>query len=309
MNTLREALQDYLVLRRGLGFKMHDAGLHCRGSSSFMEERQAEHITAQLALEWAQQSKGAACGVGTASWLRARLRALPQRQRRAHRDAAAGLLPHRSTRARPYLYTEQECNGCWMRHCSCRRHGRRRHCGHGCSIVFSACSASRGCGSPRHSICSLATSISIRPCSRFAPPSLGDPAWCPSIRPHARCSPTTFSVANSSWAARLAYVFVSNRGNRLDGGRVHRTFYALSRQTGLRGRREPRATAARLPASLCRQTSALVCVWRGRRTPTAGAVHLPWSRSCRRHLLVSERLARADGAGDGAPGAALGRSI
>jgi integrase/recombinase XerD len=30
------------------------------------------------------------------------------------------------------------------------------------------------------------------------------------------------------------YVFVSNRGNRLDGGDVHRTFYALSRQTGLR---------------------------------------------------------------------------
>ena len=31
------------------------------------------------------------------------------------------------------------------------------------------------------------------------------------------------------------YFFVSNRGNRLDGGDVHRTFYALSRQVGLRG--------------------------------------------------------------------------
>jgi integrase/recombinase XerD len=29
-------------------------------------------------------------------------------------------------------------------------------------------------------------------------------------------------------------VFVSNRGTRLDFGRVHRAFYALSRQTGLR---------------------------------------------------------------------------
>jgi integrase len=29
--------------------------------------------------------------------------------------------------------------------------------------------------------------------------------------------------------------FVSTRGTRLDGGDVHRTFYALSRQTGLRG--------------------------------------------------------------------------
>jgi integrase/recombinase XerD len=30
------------------------------------------------------------------------------------------------------------------------------------------------------------------------------------------------------------YVFVSNRGTRLDLGRVHRAFYALSRQIGLR---------------------------------------------------------------------------
>jgi integrase/recombinase XerD len=30
------------------------------------------------------------------------------------------------------------------------------------------------------------------------------------------------------------YVFVSRRGTRLDGGHVHRTFYTLSRSTGLR---------------------------------------------------------------------------
>jgi integrase len=30
------------------------------------------------------------------------------------------------------------------------------------------------------------------------------------------------------------YVFISNRGTRLDVGRVHRAFYAVSRQTGLR---------------------------------------------------------------------------
>jgi len=39
------------------------------------------------------------------------------------------------------------------------------------------------------------------------------------------------------WAARpvSSYLFVSNWGNRLDSGDVHRTFYALSRQIGLRG--------------------------------------------------------------------------
>jgi len=39
------------------------------------------------------------------------------------------------------------------------------------------------------------------------------------------------------WARRpvSAYLFVSNWGNRLDGGDIRRTFYALSRQIGLRG--------------------------------------------------------------------------
>jgi integrase len=42
---------------------------------------------------------------------------------------------------------------------------------------------------------------------------------------------------NRHWAGRpvSSYLFVSNRGNRLDGAEVHRTFYALSRQVGLRG--------------------------------------------------------------------------
>jgi integrase len=39
------------------------------------------------------------------------------------------------------------------------------------------------------------------------------------------------------WAGRdvSSYVFVSNRGNRLDSGEIRRTFHRLSRQIGLRG--------------------------------------------------------------------------
>ena len=39
------------------------------------------------------------------------------------------------------------------------------------------------------------------------------------------------------WATRAvsSYLFVSSSGNRLDVGQIHRTFYALSRQVGLRG--------------------------------------------------------------------------
>jgi len=38
-----------------------------------------------------------------------------------------------------------------------------------------------------------------------------------------------------TFARKLPYFFVSTRGNRLDGGEVRRTFYRLSRETGLRG--------------------------------------------------------------------------
>ena len=56
MNTLRESLQEYLELRRGLGYKMNRAALLLPRFISFMDERHAVHITTRLALEWAQAS-------------------------------------------------------------------------------------------------------------------------------------------------------------------------------------------------------------------------------------------------------------
>ena len=68
-----------------------------------------------------------------------------------------------------------------------------------------------------------------------------------------------------------SYLFVSNWGNRLDGGDIRRTFYALSRQIGLRGPSDSRGprlhvcgmgslrrhywggtAQARMPSSACR---------------------------------------------------------
>jgi hypothetical protein len=57
MNTLQASLQDYLAMGRGLGFKLHDAGVGMGNFVSFMERKQASHITTPLALEWAQKPK------------------------------------------------------------------------------------------------------------------------------------------------------------------------------------------------------------------------------------------------------------
>ena len=57
MNTLREALQDYLAIRRSLGFKLHNAGVGLQEFVSFLEQQRASHITTRLALKWAQQPR------------------------------------------------------------------------------------------------------------------------------------------------------------------------------------------------------------------------------------------------------------
>jgi hypothetical protein len=51
MNPLAKAVRDYLVLRRGLGFKLvrHEAGL--QEFASFLARKRSSHITVALALE------------------------------------------------------------------------------------------------------------------------------------------------------------------------------------------------------------------------------------------------------------------
>jgi hypothetical protein len=56
MNTLREALREYLALRRSLGFKMHEASRVLPRFVAFMEERQVRTSRHGLALEWVLQA-------------------------------------------------------------------------------------------------------------------------------------------------------------------------------------------------------------------------------------------------------------
>ena len=55
MITLREALQEYVMLRRSLGYKFRDDARSLERFVAFMEERRELHITARLALDWVQQ--------------------------------------------------------------------------------------------------------------------------------------------------------------------------------------------------------------------------------------------------------------
>src|SRR6201997_3190697 len=109
MNTLRQAVQEYLSLRRSLGFKLQDAGKGLLEFVTFMEHHRTSYITQALALAWAQQP----VNVQPAHWAK---RLSFVRGFAHHRSAtdprtqipAQGLLPFRPKRARPYLYADEE---------------------------------------------------------------------------------------------------------------------------------------------------------------------------------------------------------
>ena len=53
MNTLREAVREYLDMRRGLGFKPREAGTALTDFVSFLDEHHTSYITQAFALVWA----------------------------------------------------------------------------------------------------------------------------------------------------------------------------------------------------------------------------------------------------------------
>ncbi len=109
MKTLAQSLDDYLALRRALGFKMDDAQRLLSRFLVFLEQHGRVHITSELALQWATQSPTASPAEGTRrltlvrGFARFRAAMDPQTQ-----IPAFGLLSARAQRAVPYLYTEAE---------------------------------------------------------------------------------------------------------------------------------------------------------------------------------------------------------
>ena len=109
VNTLRHAVQEYLDLRRNLGFKLQQTGRGLFDFVTYMEQPHATHITQALALAWAQQPKK----VQPSHWARRLSFVRGFAHYRSASDARTqvplpGLLPFQPKRARPYLYSDDE---------------------------------------------------------------------------------------------------------------------------------------------------------------------------------------------------------
>jgi integrase/recombinase XerD len=109
MNTLREAVQSYLAMRRALGFKLLLAGNALQDFVTFMEKRRAVHITQRRALQWAQQPKHAQLATWAArlGYVRGFAQYYSSIDSRTE-IPPCGLMPYRPRRAKPYLYSSAE---------------------------------------------------------------------------------------------------------------------------------------------------------------------------------------------------------
>jgi integrase len=238
MTTLREAVREYLTLRRSLGFKLHETGKLLPAFVKFLKQHRSSFITTRLALAWAQQPST----VQPAEWAH---RLSVVRTFARHRSATdprtqippPGLLPFQPKRARPYLYSEEEI--CRLLHASLKmpyrfERGKLRPWVYYCLFGLLYVSGLR-LGEARNlelqDVDLQAGVLTIRG-AKFGKTRL--------VPLHAStCAVLADYLARRQrrWAGRgvSSYLFVSNWGNRLDSGEIHRTFYALSRQIGLRG--------------------------------------------------------------------------
>ena len=235
MNTLRQAVQGYLTMRRSLGFKLQGADTRLLDFVTFMEQRRASYITQSLALAWAQQPSDVQPG----EWAR---RLSEVRLFARHRSATdprtqvppAGLLPYRPKRAQPYLYSDKEIQDLLRAALKLPSNGGLRPWTYHCLLGLLSVSGLRVGEAQNLELLDAdlqAGVLTIRG-AKF-----GRSRLVPLHASTCRVLADYIARRNRIWAGRAvsSYLFVSNWGNRLDGGDIRRTFYALSRQIGLRG--------------------------------------------------------------------------
>ncbi|MBB4189824.1 integrase [Sinorhizobium terangae] len=238
MSALRQAAHDYIEMRRGLGFKLREAGRGLIDFVSFLEANDAPYITMELALEWAQrpshtQPSHWAARLGyVRGFARHWVATDPRTQ-----IPPDGLLPFRPKRALPYLYSHADIRRLLSaalempcRYTCCKLRPLTFYCLFGLLSV-----AGLRLGEARNlklsDIDFDAMVLTIRG-TKFGKSRL--------VPMHASTCAVLQDLIkrrqrHNSALAASPYLFTSYRGNRLDVGDIHRTFYALSRRIGLRG--------------------------------------------------------------------------
>jgi len=109
VTSLQQSVDEYLSLRRHLGFKLERAGHLLPDFATYMEEAGTSAVTIDLALTWAKQPAD-----GSPDWWQVRLSTVRGYVRYLHGIDAKhqippdGLLPGGGQRVAPHIYAEDE---------------------------------------------------------------------------------------------------------------------------------------------------------------------------------------------------------
>jgi integrase/recombinase XerD len=239
MNTLREALQSYLAMRRALGFKLSDAGPALSDFVAFLERNRKSFITVRLALKWAQKP-----GARPERWAHRLTYVRGLARYRSATDPRTeippwSLLPFRSRRAQPYLYTDDEIRLLLKTSLGLSPTDALRRWTYYSLLGLLAVSGLRisEALSLRLSDVNLQDAVLTIHGTKFGKSRLAP------LHPSAQRVLSRYkSRRNQYLNGRTAsdFFFVTKRGTKLDKNNVRRTFHALSRQTGLRGQFDSR---------------------------------------------------------------------
>lgn len=107
--TMLQALNEYLAMRRVLGFELREVAGCLRNFVTFLEAEGASYITRELALRWA--TRPAEAQPSTWAWrlgMVRRFAAWHSGLEPRTEIPPAGLLPHRYQRKKPHIYSDEE---------------------------------------------------------------------------------------------------------------------------------------------------------------------------------------------------------
>ncbi len=109
MSRLDAALNNYLAIRRALGFELREVAGCLRNFVAFLQVEGASHITAELALRWA--TRPAEAQPSTWAWRLSMVRRFAtwhSAMEPRTEIPPVGLLPHRYERKKPHIYSDEE---------------------------------------------------------------------------------------------------------------------------------------------------------------------------------------------------------
>jgi integrase/recombinase XerD len=234
MNELKAAVQQYLEIRRSLGFKLREEGVLLPQFVEFMEREGSSFITVDLALKWAMQAQNA-----TPAYWAVRLRMVrifasyhsatdPRTQIPSHY-----LLPYRYHRKKPHIYSDDEVMRLLKTAAQLSSPKGLRASTYGTLFGLLAVTGMRisEVVALNHQDVDLAKGILTIRHSKF-----GKSRLVP-IHSSVQCNLKTYAALKNSIipSPQTRSFFISEAGNRLTKWIVERTFVKLSRQIGLRG--------------------------------------------------------------------------